>query len=66
MFPSYLIKFFYISFTKENESDNRHCVKRVHIRSYSVPMRENADQNNSEYGLFLRSENVLSQLKNDP
>ena len=36
-----------------------HCVKRVRIRSYSVPysvrMRENTDQNNSEYGHFSRS-----------
>ena len=41
---------------------NSHCLKRVHSRSYSGPyfpafglMRENADQNNSEYGHFLRS-----------
>ena len=27
----------------------------VHIFPYSVRMRENADQNNSEYGHFLRS-----------
>ena len=46
-----------------------HCVKSIRIRSYSglhfpefglnldlVQMRENADQNNSEYGHFLRSE----------
>ena len=32
-----------------------HCLKSVRIRSYSVRMRENADQNNSEYGHFLRS-----------
>ena len=47
-----------------------HCVKSVCIRSYSGPreirrdteylsysvrMRENADENNSEYGHFLRS-----------
>ena len=36
-----------------------HCVKSVLIRSYSGPysvqMRENTDQNNSEYGHFLRS-----------
>ena len=37
-------------------------MKRVRIRSYSGPylpafgMRENTDQNNSEYGLFLRHE----------
>ena len=39
--------------------DKCHCVKSVHIRSYSIPcpvrMRENSDQNNSEYGHFLRS-----------
>ena len=46
----------------------KHCVKSVRIRSYSGPhfllrispysvqIRENADQNNSEYGHFLRSE----------
>ena len=35
------------------------CVKNVLIRSYSDPyssrMRENTDQNNSEYGHFSRS-----------
>ena len=34
-------------------------MKTVHIWSYSdqysVPMRENTDQNNSEYGHFLRN-----------
>ena len=34
-------------------------MKTVHIRSYSGPysvrMRQNTDQNNSEYGHFLRS-----------
>ena len=35
-----------------------HCMKSVlRIRSYSVRMRENTDQNNSEYGHFLRSVN---------
>ena len=35
-----------------------HCVKSVRIRRispYSVRMRENVGQNNSEYGQFLRS-----------
>ena len=47
-----------------------HCVKRVRFQNYSGPhfptfelsispysaqMRENADQNNSKYGHFLRS-----------
>ena len=36
-----------------------HCVKSVRTRScsgpYSVRMRENKDQNNSEYGHFSRS-----------
>ena len=31
-------------------------MKSVRIRSYSVQMWENADQNNSEYGRFLRSD----------
>ena len=39
-----------------------HCVKSVRIRSYSGPqsvwMRENIDQNNSEYGYFLRSDAI--------
>ena len=38
------------------------CVKSVRIRSfsglYSSQMRENADQNNSEYGHFLRSATI--------
>ena len=37
-----------------------HCVKSVRMQShsgqYSVRMPENADQNNSEYGHFSRSE----------
>ena len=42
----------------------KHCVKSVRIRSYSgqlrvspysVRMRENVDQNNSDYGHFLHS-----------
>ena len=36
-----------------------HCVKSVRFRSfpgpYSVRMRKNTDQKNSEYGLFSRS-----------
>ena len=40
--------------------NKRHCVKSVHVRCYSGPysvrMRENTDQNNSEYGDFLRSD----------
>ena len=40
-------------------SSNTHCVKSVCIRSfsgpYSVQMRENMDQKNSEYGHFPRS-----------
>ena len=39
---------------------NRHRVKSVRIRSYSGPysvqMRENTDENNSEYGHFSRSD----------
>ena len=38
-----------------------HCVKSVHVRGYpgpySVRMRENKDQDNFEYGHFLRSVN---------
>ena len=33
----------------------------LHISPYSIRMRENADQNNSEYGHFLRS--VLPSYK---
>ena len=39
-----------------------HCVKSVSIWSYSGPhlvrMQENMDQNNSEYGYFLRSDAI--------
>ena len=38
---------------------NMHCVKSVFIRSYSVRMRENADQNNSECRHFLRSDSIM-------
>ena len=33
-----------------------HCVKSVGICPYSVQMRGNIDQNNSEYGHFLHNE----------
>ena len=37
----------------------------VRISPYSVRMRENADQNNSEYGHFLRSEQHNSNLTSE-
>ena len=55
-----------------------HSVKSVRIRSYSGPyfpafgrnteryfvrMRENTDQNNSEYGHFLRSADLIRQTQ---
>ena len=40
----------------------KHCVKSVRILSYSVRMRENADQNNSEYGHFSRSESSITAV----
>ena len=43
-----------------------HCVKSFRIRScsgpYSARMRENTDQNNSEYGHFLYSDSLQSML----
>ena len=53
---------------------HQHCVKSVHIRSYSGPhfpafglntvrMQEKADQNNSEYGHFLRSADQMCTTK---
>ena len=50
-----------------NGMNQNHCAKSVRILSYSGPhfpafysnrIRENADQNNSEYGHFLRSEYI--------
>ena len=38
----------------------------LRISPHSVRMRENVGLNNSEHGLSLRSESVLSQLKNNP
>ena len=42
--------------------EEHHCVKSVRIRNfsdpYSVQIRENADQKNSKYGHFLRSESM--------
>ena len=58
-------------FGNSGNTGTNHCVKSVRIRSfsgpyfpafrlsispYSVRMRENTDQKNSEYGLLLRSE----------
>ena len=43
-----------------------HCIKSVCIRSYSVPysvrMRENTDQTNSEYGHFSRSDSFKAKV----
>ena len=43
-----------------------HCVKSVHIQSYSDPysvqMRENTNQNNSEDGHLLHSENLHKNI----
>ena len=38
-----------------------HCAKNVRIRSYSVRMRGNADQNNSEYRQFSRSDSRIEK-----
>ena len=37
------------------QSQGLYCVKSVVFKVILVRMRENADQNNSEYGHFLRS-----------
>ena len=37
----------------------------LRICEYLVRMRENTDQNNSEYGYFLRSEN-LNKILSEP
>ena len=46
---------------------NKHCVKSVHIQSfsgrYSVRMWKNTDQKNSEYGHLSRSEIVGNKAK---
>ena len=42
------------------------CGEIRSISPYSVRMRENADQNNSEYGRFLRSEELVSKLLDVP
>ena len=36
--------------------------KKCWMESYSVGMLENTDQNNSEYGQFLRSSGIYSKL----
>ena len=41
---------------RKKRLNKTHCVKSVRIRNYSVRMRENANQNNSEYGHFLWSD----------
>ena len=38
-----------------------HRVKNVRIRSYSVRMRENVDQNISEYRHFLRNVHFMTE-----
>ena len=44
-------------------TENLHCVKSIRIRSYSVRMRKNTDQNNSKYGHFLNTVNHCKILK---
>ena len=65
-FLSFFLSLFIYLFIREKNLNNRkkHCVKNVRIRSYSGPntdnsvrMRENTNQNNSEYGHFSRSDN---------
>ena len=57
------------TFVLSNLKYSQHCVKSVRFRSYSGPhfaafglntvrMQENADQNNFDYGHFLRSASV--------
>ena len=47
---------------------HQHCAKSVRIVGYSGPcsvrMRENTDQNNSEYGHFSRNEPTTETFEN--
>ena len=56
-FSKVLIRAYLFEFNGETSteySDGNHCVKIVRrISPYSLRMRENTDQNNSEYGHFL-------------
>ena len=47
-----ILTYIYFSVTDMNREQNNHCV------FFSVRMRENADQNNSEYGHFLHGESL--------
>ena len=60
----------------QEDMRDAHCVKSVRIRNYSGPhfpafglysvcMRENADQNNSEYKHFLRSGFLCFAIQED-
>ena len=61
-----MLRYFFASKIKNGWFDytlfmvTTHCVKSARIRSYSCPylvrMRENTDQNNSEYGHFSRND----------
>ena len=42
-----------------------HCVKSIRIRSYSVQMPENTDQNNSKYGNFFPVNNTYLFFRNN-
>ena len=46
---------------------NKHYVKNIRIRSYSgsysARMRENTDQNNSEYGYFSQRKNLRKNFE---
>ena len=74
-FLSFFLSLFIYLFIREKNLNNRkkHCVKNVRIRSYSGPntdnsvrMRENTNQNNSEYGHFSRSESINQYTPRTP
>ena len=65
IFTTYNYNTYIVQYLKKyRQHDHDHCLKNVRILSYSGPysvrMLENADQNNSEYGHFSRSGDLVS------
>ena len=60
------LKMFWNVWVLEHQNRSNHCGKSVRIRSYSGPysvqMRENTNQNNSEEGDFSHSENKFLKM----
>ena len=52
-----------LTFVLENARNDYHCVKSVHIRSYSGPYFPAFELNTERYGLFLRIHSEFGKMR---